>query len=293
VSEPIRFRLDDVRRHATELAAGVGLPPARAAVLASHLLWFDAAGASSFGIATLPRWLERLAVREFDLTAEGKVGTERNGTAVLDGQNGVPPLILERAAGLAIEKARDAGIGLVRVTPLGPTGPAAVLTAEMAIGPMVAAILGPGPCWSLALPSGQRLPAVFDSALATATATPVWPEFLAPWVTVLAPGGGWLVLAVAVTAWESLPQFHERVEAALGHPGAEPGQILPADWEAHRREVREHGLSLPRATAEEFLRWAERLGVAPLAPAHADAHAHPHPHPERPGPVAPLRSHAP
>src|SRR4051812_39862632 len=108
-----------MRRFATDLVSRLGVAPQRSASLAAHLLWFDAAGASRFGIATLPRWLERIDGLEFDLAAEGKVTTERNGTAVVDGQNGLPPLILERVAGLAVEKAREAGIGLVRVAHLG------------------------------------------------------------------------------------------------------------------------------------------------------------------------------
>jgi LDH2 family malate/lactate/ureidoglycolate dehydrogenase len=272
VSDLIRVRLDDLRRLTTDLVAGLGVTPPRAAALATHLLWFDAAGASSFGIATLPRWLERIDGRQFDPLAEGKVMTERNGTAVLDGQNGLPPLILERAAGLAVEKARDAGLGLVRVVHVGPTGPAAVVAAEMAIGPMSAFLVGPGPSWSLAMPAEEGLPVVYDSALEgsdkTRQAPPAWPDGLAPWSAVLVPEGGWLVAAVAVAAWEPLAAFHARVRSAMrgleGDPG--PGQLLPADWEAHRREVREHGVPLPAAVRKELWTWAERLGVVPLTP---------------------------
>ena len=221
MSDLIHFRLDDLRRHAAAVAAGVGVAPAQGAALADHLLWFDAVGASQFGIATLPRWLERISAREFDTAAEGRVMTERNGTAVLDGQNGLPPLVLERAAGIAAEKAREAGVGLVRVTLLGPMSPTAGVAAGLAIGPFVAALAGPGPAWSLSLPSDQGLPAVFDSTLdggdlpSPQTEPPAWTAALAPWAEVLAPRGGWLVAAVTIAAWESMPSFHERVRHAL------------------------------------------------------------------------------
>jgi Malate/L-lactate dehydrogenase len=261
-----RFRLDEVRRFATALASELGVAPPRAAALAAHLLWFDAAGATSFGIMTLPRWLERIEAGEFATAAEGRVMTERNGTAVLDGQNGLPPLILERAAGLAVEKARDAGVGLVRVIHVGPTGPAAVVAAEMALGPLAAAILGPGPSWSLALPSEEGLPAVFDPALGSASekrpAPTAWLEGLLPWAAVLTADTGWLVGAVAVAAWEPLLTFHERVKTALGDREARPGQLLPTAWDAHRRVVREQGIALPASATKALTRWAERLGVA-------------------------------
>ena len=272
MSDPIRIRLDDVRRFATELLSRLGVAAPRASAMATHLLWFDAAGASHFGIATLQRWLERIDGREFDVSAEGKVMTERNGTAVLDGQNGLPPLVLERAAGVAVEKARDAGVGLVRVAHIGPTGPAAVVAAEMAIGPIAALIVGPGPSWSLAFPSDSGLPAVYDSALidegTSSSATTAWPEGLAPWVPLLVPDGGWTLLAVAVAAWEPLEAFQARVKAILGPIGEEPvpGQILPAAWEARRRDVRERGVPVPAGVRRDLARWAKRLGVVPLAP---------------------------
>jgi LDH2 family malate/lactate/ureidoglycolate dehydrogenase len=270
VSDPIRARPENLRRFATELISGLGVSPARGAALASHLLWFDAAGAATFGIATLPRWLERIDGREFDLAAEGKVMTERNGTAVLDGQNGLPPLILERAAGLAVEKAREAGVGLVRVARLGPTGPAAVVAAEIAIGPMSATIVGPGPSWSLAMPSDRGLPAVYDSALLGAGVRLPYVDGPGPWAAVLTPEDGWLIAAVAVAAWEPLPAFHARVKAALEDQerktGPLPGQLLPLAWEAHRRDIREHGVPIPDAVRTALRPWAERLGVAPLAP---------------------------
>jgi LDH2 family malate/lactate/ureidoglycolate dehydrogenase len=200
--------------------------------------------------------------------------TERNGTAVLDAQNGLPPLILERAAGLAAEKAREAGVGLVRIAHVGPTGPAAVVAAELAIGPQAALILGPGPSWSVAMPSETGLPAVFDSALHPAEdsrpSPPAWPDELGPWAAVLAPDEGWLIAAVSIAAWEPLLAFHARVKQVLGEQGgnAQPraGQLLPAVWEAHRRVVREHGVPLPASVRKELIPWAERLGVAPLAP---------------------------
>jgi Malate/L-lactate dehydrogenase len=270
VSDLIRYRLEDMRRFATELASGLGVSRPRSAALASQLLWFDAASAPSHGISTLPRWLDRIEAGEFDLAAEGKVMTERVGTAVLDGQNGLPPLVLERAAGVAVEKARDAGVGLVRVTHVGPTGPAAVVAAEMAIEPCSAMILGPGPSWTLAMPTDAGLPALFDSALRGAgDSTPSsisWPEELAPWAAVLAPAGGWLIAAVAVAAWEPLQAFQSRVVEAMTGQQDGAGRLFPAAWEAHRRAVRDLGVPLPAVVCDALISWADRLGIEPPVP---------------------------
>jgi LDH2 family malate/lactate/ureidoglycolate dehydrogenase len=144
----------------------------------------------------------------------------------------------------------------------------------MAIGPEMGFILGPGPSWSLALPSADGLPAVFDSVLAGASGSNAPPSeissLLAPW-TVMTADEGWLVLAVAVTALEPLATFHERVKAALRHRAEAPGQLLPGPWEERRSIAREHGLAVDRTAMTELARCAERLGVAPppdWAPAH-------------------------
>ncbi len=269
------YRLDDLRRFATASGTALGVPPARAAELASHLLWFDAAGLSAFGIATLPAWLERIEARSVEAAAEGRVTAERTSLVVLDGQNGIPPLILARAGELAVEKARDSGVGIVRVSHLGPTGPAAVVAAEMAVGPVAAVILGPGPSWTCAFPSAEGLPAVFDSALGprpggTTTrsrwAAPPDPgPMMAPWIAAMAPEGGWLIAAIAVAALESLATFHERVGATLDAVREWPGGLLPGPWEARRRIAREAGVPLAAEAMTPLTRWGDRLGVEPLA----------------------------
>ena len=68
-----RYRWDDLRRFAAALGGAVGLDPARALALASHLLWFDAAGAARLGIATLPDWLEMMEGGQVDVRARGQV----------------------------------------------------------------------------------------------------------------------------------------------------------------------------------------------------------------------------
>jgi len=254
------YRLDDLRRFATALAAGAGLAPARASALATLLLWFDAAGASESGIATLPDLLARIDRGEVDPSSEGIIRGEHSATLTLDGGRGVPPLILARAAALAAEKARDVGVGLVRVTSLGPCGPAAAVAAEAAIGPEVALILGPGPSWTMAVPSPEGLPLIVDSALGAVAGPP--PLDLFPWV-LLVPEGGWLVAALAIRALEPLGTFHERVGAALKALPESPGRLLPASLEARRRAARELGVPIAVAPMAELLGRAEGLAIPP------------------------------
>ena len=262
-----RYRLDDLRRFAAALGAGAGLAPERAMALATHLLWFDAAGTPPFGIASLPVWLARIERGEVDPRAEGRIGAEHAASAVLDAQRGPAPLILSRAAGVAGEKAREVGVGLVRVTGLGPSGPAAAIAAELAIGPHVGLVLGPGPHQALALPTAEGLPLVFDSALTGEMPPPAlsFPGFPVPG-SLLAPEGGVLVVAAVVTAMEPLATFHERLDAAVKALGDGPGRLLPGPWDDRRREVREHGVPLDGGVMAELRPRAERLGLEPPTP---------------------------
>ncbi len=262
VSQSSRRRLDDLRHFATDLGTKAGLSASRAAALARHLLWFDTAGYGRWGIATLPDWLDRIDRGLVNPRAEGKVGEEHAGTALLDGQGGLSPLILSRAAGIAVEKARDLGIGLVRVRNLGPADPSAPVVAEVAIGPMVGLIVGPQPSWSMAVPSSVGLPAVYDSALAATTSKA--PS--GPW-TRLAPEGNWLVQAVSVAAIESLTTLQERVAAGMAEvsPVEPEGLLRPVAWESHRQEVLDHGVPVTVEHWEALMVWAKRFDVDPPA----------------------------
>lgn len=268
-----RYRLDDMRRFASALAVQAGVASARASALATHLLWFDAAATPAFGVASLPDLLERIVDQKVDPSTEGTVVGETAGTAVFDGQNGLPPLILSRAGQLATEKARDVGIGLVRVTGIGPVGPVANLAAEMAVGPWAGVLIGGEASWAMALPTDEGLPVVFGSGLGSEEAPdrtksaarsaprPAPIDLIPPWASALVPEGGWLVAAIGIHALEPLETFQERVGFESKRLGAGAGRLLPDPWDAHRREARESGITLTAATWKKLDGWAKRLGV--------------------------------
>ncbi|CAN5893442.1 hypothetical protein BH23PLA1_BH23PLA1_40300 [soil metagenome] len=276
-----RYRIDDLRRLAADLGSRLGLPPARGAALAKHLLWFDAIGARSAGFARLPSWLDRLELGEFEPDSEGKIGQEHASTAQLSAGRGLPPIVLDRAAEVAGQKARDTGLGLVRVSGLLPGGPAAPIAAALAIGPLVGLVLGPGPEQAIALPTAEGLPLVYDSILevdqgerpeaeANDDREPIATDLaglVAPWALLAEPGEV-IVVALAVSALEPLSSFQERVSAACEVRGDRrvgphsSGWLAPREWEARRRAVREHGLGLPSAVEEALRKRAEAAGLS-------------------------------
>jgi len=286
-----RYRLDDLRRFAAALGSASGLASPQALALASHLLWFDAAGAASFGIGTLPCWLERIENGSLDRTATGTITAERPSLATLDGHNGIAPLILERAAELAIEKARDTAVGLVRIAHLGQLGSAAAVVATMAARPIAGLVLGPGGVWSAAAPSPAGLPIVFDSRLAAieagrtqvgtgaraarrrASAKPAMARLLPPplgsvasWSEILVPEETWLVVGVAVAEFEPLSDFHDRVGRWIQGLADSVGPVVPGGWADRHNEAHEHGVAIAPAAWKELREWAKRFAVAIPSP---------------------------
>jgi LDH2 family malate/lactate/ureidoglycolate dehydrogenase len=254
---PPTVRLEELRRFAAALVSASGVKAERAAALASQLIWFDAAGYPLHGVATLADLLDKIASGEIDPTAEGKVGPEKTATAVIDGQNGIPGLILARAAGIAVEKARESGVGLVRVTGIGPIGSVAPIVADIGIGPMIGAAFGPNGAWASALPSADGPPWIADSAIDPGSG----PAF-APW-TVMVPNHGCLIQAVAVASMEPLASLQLRVaEAAKAAPDL---SLRPDRLESRRREARESGVTLDPRTRSALNAWARKLGIEPLS----------------------------
>ena|GEM_PF-2010727 len=278
-----RYRPDDLRRLGAELGAIAGLSPQRAALFVGQLLWFDLGGTPEHGFGTLPTWLHRMEMGEVVPTAEGEILAERLGTAVLNGKQGVGPLVLSRAGELAVEKSRDAAIGLVKVVGLSHAGPTGGVAASLAVGPQACAILGPGPAWSLALPASEGPPAVYDSTLEASRSNlkapkgevegstrpgdgppspvasiPTW----APWAQALVPDGGYLVAVLGIRAFESLSVFHERVTSLMQSVKTTPGCLTPDAWEASRARAFEHGLQMTGASWDQLLDRARRAGVS-------------------------------
>ncbi len=248
------YRLDDLRRLGAAMLAGSGVAPERASAFMSSLLWYEAADAAEFGIGSLPAWLDALKTGEIDPKAAGTIVREHTATAVLDGGRGLAPLILARAAGVAQEKAREVGVGMVRVVNLGRVGASAEVAAEIAIGPMVGEVRGPEGSLAVSAPVEGSMPAVFDSALA-----PDPRQVVPPWAD---GADAWLVTARAVASFESLASIHEEVGTLLAGNPPRPGEVRPDAWQARRSEHLDRGLALSKATVAELRRWSKTLGVA-------------------------------
>ena len=213
---------------------GRAWPPPRASALASHLLWFDAAGASSHGIATLPGLArpDRSARKSTRSPRAGR-GSSMPGRRSSTARTGCPRWSWRGPRGSPSEKARDAGVGLVRVRePRPDRARRPPVAAELAIGPFVGADRrARARRWPLALPMPEGLPAVFDSGPGgDRRRRPSAPRpRLARALVALDLGArrpdGRLARSWPSRSrrWSRCRRFHERVAAVVRRRGRRPG----------------------------------------------------------------------
>ena len=197
--------------------ANRGVAAEAASAFLNALLWYDAAGAPKSGFESLPGWLAAIDRGEVNAKTDGDLSREFTGTAVLDGKQGSAPLLLIKAARIAQEKAREVGVGIVRVTNMSGKVNPEPAAFDIAIGPFIGCVHGPGPSITVAVPTMGTVPALFSSALGEADALlPPWSiQRLPVWSFPFAGEGDWLVSAYSVTAFESLESFHEQITGQL------------------------------------------------------------------------------
>jgi LDH2 family malate/lactate/ureidoglycolate dehydrogenase len=164
----------------TGILASLGLDPAPAGLVARTLVEADLRGVHSHGVLLMPAYARRLQAGGFNPRPRLRLIRESAATAVLDGDGGFGQVVAEAAMGIAIEKARASGSGVVGVVnsnhyaagahwammalPADCIG-LALTSAGSAVAPWGGAtpLLGTNP-WTLAIPAGVELPVVLDMA---------------------------------------------------------------------------------------------------------------------------------
>ncbi|SMB94911.1 Malate/lactate/ureidoglycolate dehydrogenase, LDH2 family [Thermanaeromonas toyohensis ToBE] len=97
------------------IAEKAGVPREDAQILVEALIEADLRGVHTHGVARLGMYLERVKRGVLNPAAKVKVVTEAGAVAVVDGDNGLGPVVGRRALELALIKAREYGVGVVGV----------------------------------------------------------------------------------------------------------------------------------------------------------------------------------
>ena len=162
-----------------------GMPPADAVTVAALMAEAELQGSDGHGAIRLAPYVKRIRAGGINLKPDIRIVQERAATALVDGDNGMGHLVMSKAAAIAADKARIAGIGWVGSTSSNHAGPAS-LYARMALPhDMIGLYFAVGnanhlPPWggltmllstnpiAVAVPAGDEPPVVLDMATTVA-----------------------------------------------------------------------------------------------------------------------------
>ena len=162
-----------------------GMPEADAGSVAALMTEAELQGSDGHGAIRLAPYVKRIRAGGINLRPDIRIVQERAATALIDGDNGMGHLVMSKAAAIAADKARIAGIGWVGSTLSNHAGPAS-LYARMALPhDMIGLYFAVGnanhlPPWgglsmllstnpiAVAVPAGDEPPVVLDMATTVA-----------------------------------------------------------------------------------------------------------------------------
>jgi L-2-hydroxycarboxylate dehydrogenase (NAD+) len=163
----------------------VGMPAADARTVASLMADADLQGSDGHGVIRLVPYLKRIRSGGVNLTPEIRIEKERAAMALLNGDNAMGHLVMKRAAEIAIEKAKVAGVAWVGARWSNHAGPASLYAKMMLPHDMLGLYFAVGnanhlPPWggiemllstnpiAAAIPAGEEPPIVLDMATTVA-----------------------------------------------------------------------------------------------------------------------------
>jgi LDH2 family malate/lactate/ureidoglycolate dehydrogenase len=159
----------------------VGAPAADAAKIAELMLEADLSGADAHGVFRLPQYIRRIKAGGVNTKPNMKIEKTAPATAIVDGDNGMGHLVMQRAADTAIELARHNGvawIGARRSNHAGAAGTYAAMALPHDMIGIYSAVANANhmPAWgaaesllstnpiAIAVPAGEEPPVVLDIA---------------------------------------------------------------------------------------------------------------------------------
>ncbi len=101
-----------------------GIPPEDAGNVAALMAEADARGGDAHGVFRLPQYVKQIQSGAVNPRPKIEILSDRPGTALVDGDNGLGHIVMKRATELAIEKARQCGVAWVGTRRSNHAGPA-------------------------------------------------------------------------------------------------------------------------------------------------------------------------
>jgi LDH2 family malate/lactate/ureidoglycolate dehydrogenase len=170
----------------TDAFRGCGLSAADAAITAAAMLEADLTGSDAHGVFRLPGYVRQLRRGVMNPKAAMRVIERGPATALIDGDRGMGHVVMSYAANLAVELARESGVGWVGARRSNHAGAGAIYAAIALEHGMVGIygaasslnhmapwggsepLLGTNPI-AVAIPAGSEAPVVLDIATSIAS----------------------------------------------------------------------------------------------------------------------------
>ncbi|MFI5446193.1 Ldh family oxidoreductase [Polaromonas sp. UC242_47] len=180
-----RISLAQLQQFITTAMGRLGLPASDAAIVGRLMAEAELQGSDGHGVIRLLPYARRIRAGGLNVRPKIKVVQERPGMALLDGDNGMGHLVMQRAAEMAIEKARHCGIAWVGSQFSNHAGPASLYARMPMAQDMIGLYFAVGnanhlPPWggldmllstnpiAVAVPAGEEPPVVLDMATTVA-----------------------------------------------------------------------------------------------------------------------------
>ncbi|MCC2096842.1 MAG: Ldh family oxidoreductase [Hyphomicrobiales bacterium] len=122
MSEKIRIQCSVLEQFAFDLFVAAGLPDEWAKAEAEVLIWADMRGLGSHGVLRIPSYIAWMARGLRRPDANIHIVSEKGATALLEADRAPGLYVMRKATELAIDKARDHGIGWINVRQVTHTG---------------------------------------------------------------------------------------------------------------------------------------------------------------------------
>jgi len=124
VPSPPHVGITELQKFITRALTSAGIPTDDAAQVAALMAESDARGGDAHGIFRLQQYVKQIQSGGINARPNIRTVSDRAGAALIDGDNALGHLVMKRAAELAIEKARQCGIGWVGTRHSNHAGPA-------------------------------------------------------------------------------------------------------------------------------------------------------------------------
>jgi LDH2 family malate/lactate/ureidoglycolate dehydrogenase len=113
----MEHRIDpqELRDFGTAVLAALDVPEQDGALVADSLVQADLWGHQSHGLLRLPWYVARLRSGAMTARTDPAVLSDTGPLVLLDGRDGIGQVLAERARGLAVQRAREHGVGVVGV----------------------------------------------------------------------------------------------------------------------------------------------------------------------------------